>query len=638
MTLLHGYAGKILRVNLTTKKIVDEPIDEALAKKFIGGTGYAAKILWDVLPKKIDPLAPENLLIAATGPLTGTLTPCSGSVEFCFKSPLTNIFGESRAGGTFGPKLRFAGYDFLVIEGRADKPVYLSIFDEGVELKDASHLWGKTVHEATDIILEDEGNPNASVACIGPGGERLIKFANIMVDYDRAAGRCGGGAVMGSKSLKAIVVDGDRGISAADPEKFYEAAVEALEAVKKRHGERLSRLGTLGGLRSYNEAGALPTKNFQTCYFENAEKVSGEELARKYLLKRRACFGCPIGCGRYVWVPAGQHQTPPHEGAEYETVDLIAVQTLMGDLEALVKASYICNTYGIDTISAGNSIAFAIEAYERRLITKEDTGGLELRWGDPDVVLALLEKIIERKDLGDLLAEGVRRAAEKIGGGAEEFACHGKGLEVPAHDTRGTTKSLAIQYAVGNPRGACHIEPIWPGMWDYSETDMGLREFGLPWPPPSRFKEIGVKRGTAYKILVSFGELAGVLGVCRFSFQSSEKKNLNLKRLSNLMSALTGWNLTPIDLLKIGERAYTLKRCFNVREGITRKDDTLPKRLMAPLTSGPTKGVKVENLDGMLDEFYDAFEWDKKTGAPKKELLLRLELSDVAEKLWKNPP
>jgi len=456
-----------------------------------------------------------------------------------------------------------------------------------------------------------------------------------MVDFDRAAGRCGGGAVMGSKKLKAIVVDGDREIEAAKPDEFYEAAKEALKAVGKKGKDRLGRYGTIGGLLSFNEAGALPTRNFQTCYYEDAEKLSGEELARKYLIKRRACFGCPIGCGRYVWVPAGPYMTPPHEGAEYETTNLLGVQPLLKSMEPVLRMGYLCNIYGIDTISAGNVIAFAIEAFERGLITEEDTGGIRLSWGDADSCLAMLKLIIERKKLGDLLAEGVRRAAEKIGRGAEDFACHGKGLETPAHDTRGTSKSFAIQYAIGNPRGGCHIEPVWVGMWDYTEASMGLRDLGLPWPPPSRFEETGVRRGEAYRLLCLFGELASILGVCRFSLQDKEDRNLNPRRLSALVSTLTGWDIGPQRMIEVADRVYTLKRCFNVREGISRKDDKLPKRLMEPLATGPTKGQRVENLDAMLDETYEALGWDKATGKPLREKLERLGLSDVAEVIWR---
>jgi len=630
---LCGYAGKILRVNLSKKKVAEEELKPELLRLYLGGTGYAARILWDELERGVDPLSPENKLIACTGPLTGTLAPCSGSIEFAFKSPLTGIFGQTRAGGGFGPRLKYAGYDFIVIEGASDKPVYLSVIDGSAEIRDASHLWGKTVHEATHMLIEEVGDPQASVACIGPGGERLIRYASIMVDYDRAAGRCGGGAVMGSKKLKAIVVNGDRGIEIAKPDEFYDAAREAISAVgRQRMG--LGQFGTVGGLKGLNESGALPTKNFQTCYYEKAEKMSGEELARKYLLKRRACLACPIGCGRYVWVPAGLYITPPHEGAEYETVDMLGVQSMMGSLEPLIRADYLCNTYGIDTISAGNVIAFAIEAYERGLITDEDTGGLKLRWGDADACLNLLEMIIERRGIGDLLAEGVKRAAEKIGRGAEDFACHGKGLEVPAHDTRGTSKSFAIQYAIGNPRGACHIEPLWAGMWDFSGSGLGLRELGLPWPPPSRFEEVGVRRGEACRLLWLYGELASILGICRFSMQGGEDEILTPARLSRLVSTLTGWELSPRDLLVISDRAYTLKRCFNVREGVSRKDDKLPKRLMEPLATGPTKGQKVENLDAMLDEAYEALGWDKMTGKPKRDKLRELGLDDVAEVIW----
>ena len=630
---LYGYAGKVLRIDLTKKKIVKEELKKDFLKLYLGGTGYGARLLWDELPKGVDPLGPENKIVVTTGPLTGTLTPGSGSVEFCFKSPLTEIFGQTRAGGAFGPKLKYAGYDFIVIEGVSDKPVYINIFDEDVELRDASHIWGKTVHETTDILLEEVSNPNASVACIGPGGEKLIRYANIMIDYDRAAGRCGGGAVMGSKKLKAIVVNGDRDIEPAKPEEFYEAAEEAIKAVGLRRAD-LGALGTIGIVSSLNQTGALPSKNFQTCYFEEAEKMSGEELARKYLIKRRACFGCVIGCGRFVWVPAGKYATPPHEGAEYETADMIGIQSLMTSLEPLIRADYLCNTYGIDTISVGNTIAFAIEAFERGLITEKDTGGIRLRWGDPDAVLALLEMIIERKGIGDLLANGVRYAAEKLGRGAEEFACQVKGLEVPAHDTRGTSKSMAIQYAIGNPRGACHIEPAWSPLWDYSRLQMGLVELGLPWPPPSRFDETGVKRGQACKLIWLFGELASILGICRFPMQGEKDRNLSPQRLSKLVSTLTGWELKPADLMLISERVYNLKRCFNVREGISRKDDKLPKRLMQPLATGPTKGQSVKNLDAMLDEVYEALGWDKATGKPTKQKLEELGLKDVAKAIW----
>ncbi len=630
---LYGYAGEILRINLSKGRITVHNVTESSLKMYLGGTGLAVRILWDYLKPKVDPLSPENKFIIATGPFTGTLIPGSGSVEFCFKSPLTCIWGETRAGGCFGPKVKFAGYDLIVIEGSSDKPVYIYIHDDTVEIKNASHIWGKTVHEATEILLE-ETSRDASVACIGPAGERLVRFANVMVDYDRAAGRCGGGAVLGSKKVKAIVIDGDKDIAIARPREFYEAALEAINAVKAQQ-TRLGRYGTLGGLASLNKTGALPTKNFQTTFFEEAEKISGETLAEKYLIKPRACFACPIGCGRYVWVPWGKYKTPPHEGMEYETVDMLGCQTLVSDLEALIKASYLCNQYGIDTISTGNVIAFAIEAFERGLITEKDTGGLKLEWGNPDVVLSLIEMIARREGIGHLLAEGVKRVSEKIGGKAVDFACHVKGLEVPAHDPRATSKSFAIQYAIGNPRGACHIEPVWPGLWDFSRIDLGLREYGLPWPPLSRFDEEVDKRVQAYRLLILYGELAGILGICRFPMQNRYDNALNLDRIVKLLTSLTGWDIAAKELLLISERVYTLKRTFNVREGITRKDDRLPKRLMEPVKTGPSQGQRVVNLDRMLDKFYEVMGWDRDTGRPTYDKLVELGLADIAVILWR---
>ena len=410
----HGYMGKILRVDLSKKKVVVEDLKPEWAKLYLGGAGFGARILWDELKPGIDPFSPENILVASTGPLTGTLVPGSGNIFYQFKSPLTNGWGETRSGGKFGPLLKFAGFDLMIITGKADEPVYIYVENGKAEIRSAKHIWGKTVHETTDILLEEVGRPEASVACIGPAGEKLVRFASIMNDYDRAAGRCGGGAVMGSKNLKAIVVFGEKEITVADPDKFFEAVLEAHEAMKKYiFKESIGTFGTIGLVNGLNAAGALPTMNFKTCFFPEADKMSGETLAEKYLIKRRACFGCTIGCGRYSWVPGGKYVTPPHEGPEYETADMIGIQTLMRDLDAVVRANYLCNNYGLDTISTGNVIAFAIEAFERGYITTEDTGGLKLRWGDPDVVLTLNDMIAKREGFGNVLAEGVKRAAEK---------------------------------------------------------------------------------------------------------------------------------------------------------------------------------------------------------------------------------
>jgi aldehyde:ferredoxin oxidoreductase len=632
----YGYKGKILRVNLTKKEVKVEELKKDWCKLYIGQSGFGAKILWEEMQPKTDPLGPDNILISSTGPFTGTLIPGSGSIFYEFKSPATEAWAETRSGGSFGPKLKFAGFDLIVVTGKAEKPVYLWVHDGTCEIKNAEQLWGRTVHDTTDRILREIGEPEASVACIGPAGEKLVKFAAIMNDYDRAAGRTGGGAVFGSKNLKAIAAGGEEGIEAADPDKFYEAVMEASEAMRKYFFQELiGGLGTLGLVNALNAAGALPTKNFATCFFPAADIVSGETLAEKYLIKRRACFGCTIGCGRYVWVPFGRFMTPPHEGPEYETTDMIGVQSLLENLEAVVRANYLCNNYGLDTISTGNVIAFATEAFEKGILTEKDTDGLKLEWNNSDVLLTLIDKIGKREGVGNLLAEGVKRAAEKIGKGADKFAVHVKGLEVPAHDPRGESRSFAIQYAV-EPRGACHMHPNWAGAYDFVPLDNGLKPHGLPWPPPDKFAETRVKRGVAYKLLALHGELANMLGICVFYLWGGEDFGLACltpKRLATLYSTLTGFKMDEFELMKAAERVWNLKRCFNVREGLTRKDDKLPKRLLEPIMTGPTKDQAVKDPDGMLDEYYEASGWDKKTGIPTRRKLEELGLKDVADKL-----
>lgn len=636
MSKWHGYIGKILRVDLTKGEVKTEELNKDWCKLYIGATGFGARILWEELQPGIDPLGPDNILVAATGPLTGTLTPGSGSIFYDFKSPATGAWAETRSGGSFGPKLKFAGLDLMVVTGKAEKSVYLWVHDGTCEIKSAEHLWGKTVHETTDRLLEEVGKPEASVACIGPAGEKLVRFAAIMNDYDRAAGRTGGGAVFGSKNLKAIVVSGEAEICAAAPDKFYEAAMEASETMRKYFFQGLiGGLGTMCLVNALNAAGALPTKNFTTCFFPAADNLSGENLAEKYLIKKRACFGCTIGCGRYSWVPFGRFLTPLHEGPEYETTGMMGAQSLIENIEPIIRANYLCNNYGLDTISTGNVIAFAIEAFEKGLITKKGTDGLKLEWNNPEVLLTLIDQIARREKFGDVLAEGVKRAAEKIGKGAEEFAVHVKGLEVPAHDPRGESRSFVIQYAV-TPRGACHMHPNWAGAYDFIPLDNGLKPHGLPWPPPDKFAETGVKRGIAYKLLACDGQLAETLGLCVFYLWGAEEFGLACltpKRLATLYSTLTGFEMDEFELMKAAERVWNLKRCFNVREGLTRKDDKLPKRLLEPIATGPTKGQVVKDVDGILDEYYIACEWDKKTGVPTRKKLEELGLKDVADVL-----
>ncbi len=510
----------------------------------------------------------------------------------------------------------------------------MSINDGDVQIKDARHLWRKDTWMTTDILRKELDNYEASVACIGPAGEKRVRIAAVMNDRDHAAARCGPGAVMGSKNIKAVVTNGIQEISIAQPEKFYQAVTEADEALRKNMPNQhlIIPLGTLGLINVYNSEGALPTKYGHTGYFETAEKISGETLAKTFFLKRRACFGCSMGCDRYAEVKSGPWMTPPHQGPEYETAAMLGSWCSHDNLEAIVKANYLCNNYGLDTISTGNVIAFAMECYEKGLLTVADTDGLKLEWGDSETIITLIENIAHRESLGDLLAEGVRRAAARIGKGAEEIALHVKGLELPAHEPRGEAKSVALLYATA-PRGACHMHPYWTGSWDFSEWTGGLLEFGLPFPPPDKFAETGVGKGGAVKLLMLQGIIQETTGVCRFPAFGMEDNCLTPKRYASMLSALTGRKIDQFELMKISERVLNLEKCFNVREGFTRKDDTLPKRMRERIATGPTKGQAVTDLDGMLDEFYEACGWNKKTSIPTREKLEELGLDDAADEL-----
>ncbi len=631
MARWYGYKGRILRVNLSTGTASVEELRQDYVKMYIGGVGYAARILWDELRPGVDPLSPDNILIATAGPFTGTLVPGSGNIFWTFKAPMSGAWGETRSGGKFGAWLKYSGFDMIVITGKAPEPVYLYLEGGKAEIRSAKRYWGMTVHEVTDVLKEDTGAHDASVAAIGPGGENLVRFAAIINDYDRAAGRTGGGAVMGSKNLKAVVAAGGEGIEVYDPEGFMEAALEAQRAIRSDPGNQsMGMHGTIGGLLGLNAMGGLPTKNFSTGYFEEAYSISHETLERNYMIKRRACHSCTIGCGRYSYVAYGRFATPPAEGPEYETTDMNGAMPMIGNMEAVIRVNYLASNYGLDTISLGHTISWAIEVYQKGLITKEDTGGLELRWGDADTFVQLVDMIAYRRGFGNLLAEGSYRAAQKLGKGLE-LVNHVKGLEMPAHDPRVESKLLGIQYMV-SPRGACHIHPIYPP-FDMMQVDSGLRDFGLPWPMPDRLAETGVRKGEIYRVLAMYGESFNNLGLCNFYAMAPESGVLSPRRLARLYTALTGIEVTPQQILEAGERTWNLKRAFNIREGFSRKDDMLPKRLMMPIETGPARGLKVNDPEGLLNETYDAFGWDRTTGYIRRSTLERLGLKDVADVL-----
>lgn len=628
----YGYMGEYARVDLTTKEVRVVPIDEKAIRPYVGCSGYAVKMLWDEMPARVDPLAPESIVIFATGPIAGTLCPSGGSYELCFKSPLTGAWCQSRSGGSFGPRMKYAGYDFLVVDGKSDTAVYLWVHDKVVEVREAGHLWGRDVRYVNDRILAEIGDPDASVAVIGRAGENLVRFAAVLNDIGRAAGRGGGGAVLGSKNLKAVVVNGSRDIRVARPDEFAQAVCTAEENLKRYPFEGVNQIGTPLLVGIQNAAGALPTKNFGLGQFDGAEAIGGEAVTDNYLLKRRACFGCAMGCGRHTTVDEGRWATPPGEGPEYETLAMLGSLSLNDNLPCIIHANHLCNELGLDTISTGSAISFAMECFERGLLSEADAGG-SLEWGDSETIIRLIEDIALRRGLGNVLAEGVARAAEAIGGSAPDYAVHVKGMEVPAHEPRGESKIMGLQYAV-NPRGACHMHPNWAAIWDSGQFDCGMRPFGLPWPPTDKYLEIGAQKGLAYRYVAIQGEISEVVGACVFHSWGDSDACITPELYARILRSLTGMDIDQFELFRAADRSWVMKRCFNVREGFTRKHDALPKKLRECLPSGPARGQGVVELEGMLDEYFEACGWDKATGIPSIETLESLGLHDVVKALW----
>jgi aldehyde:ferredoxin oxidoreductase len=622
---LCGYFGKQLRVSLDTGEASMEEIDSEVLKKYIGGVGYGARVLYDEIEKGIDPLSPDNKIIFATSPLTANNIPGGGSIMLCFKSPLTHIWGESRCGGDFGPDLRRAGLDVLIIEGRATKPVFLVINDDDVSLRPAGHLVGKNVTEKTTIIRDELNDPKISVMCIGPAGEKLVKIATVMLAH-RAAGRCGGGAVMGSKNLMGIAVKGSHQAKVADPEKMKTAIKNAMDIIRDSEtAAGFKEHGTPGDMGPNDAAGDWPTKNWHSNSWGKGEELY-DKFFEQHLVKNNGCYrGCPIACGRIAGVKAGKFQTPAHEGSEYESLSAFTAFVLNEDIEAAIHSTYLCNEYGIDTISAGALIAFAMECYGHGILTKEDVSGLDLSWGNPDALAELVRMISLRDGIGDVLAEGVKVASEKIGKGSEEFAIHGKGLEAPAHDPR-SGKALAVTYGTAS-RGVCHIHPLEGMAYDSGKIDWGLTEYGIPDPNTvERWDEKG--KGRMVKVLQDGLVLPDILNTCKFFMYAG----ITLDNLADLLSASTGWDIKARDLLEVGERVLNLQRLFNMREGLSRKDDILPERIKQKPAFGFYEKedlCAIKDFEGMLDEYYEARKWDIKTGMPSKEKLKELGLEEL---------
>ncbi|MFW9902926.1 MAG: aldehyde ferredoxin oxidoreductase family protein [Candidatus Thorarchaeota archaeon] len=613
---MYGYMGKILRVNLSNGTIIEEfPEDETL-KMFLGGAGLATKYLFDEVKKGIDPLGSENKLIFMTGPMTGTSSPSTGRYSVVAKSPLTGFWGHANSGGYWGRDLKRAGFDGVIFEGVSEKPVYL-VTDEGkAELRDATHLWGKNTSDTTKIIREELGE-KFNVACIGIGGENKVKFAAIINDADepnwgRAAGRCGLGAVMGSKKLKAIASRGTAKVIVADKEKYKEEAKKRFDWVNQSLLKMtLEVFGTAAMLDLVNEKGGFPTKNFQTGTFKNSDKINGEAINDNILIKRKPCFACPIHCGRISEIKSGPY-TSKGEGPEYESLCSLGSMCDIDNLEAITYCHFLCNEYGLDTISAGATIAFAMECYEKGILT--DTEGLEIKFGDAEVVVELIHRIGKREGkMGDLLAEGSKVVSERLGQGSERFAMHVKGLELPAYDSR-SAKITGIGFATAN-RGGDHMTSFIEGP-TFLSLPFTLVDGELSDDLEATFEDT--------RILKDYEDAFGVfdsIGGCKFMGMV-----LTGDDWATLIATLFGWeDFTEQDFRKTGERIFNLQRAYNLREGLTRVDDTLPKRLLEePMPEGPAEGHTVE-LEPLLDAYYKYRGWDK-DGKPSPDKLEELKL------------
>ena len=628
---MYGATGRILRVDLTNQRISEEKLSEKDVRTYLGGKCLGAKILFQELEPGIDPLGPENKLIFAAGPLTGAMFTGNARYAVLTKSPLTGGWGESYSGGYFGPELKKAGFDAVIVEGRAGEPVYLWIRDGEADLRDARKLWGKFTGDVKKEIAREVGDKKVSVAAIGPGGENLVRYACIINDFHYAAGRCGVGAVMGSKKLKAIAVRGTSEVPIADEKAFKNLLKRAADEAMAGWGESLFQYGTAGDLISLHASGRLPTKAFRKCTFEGAEKITGETLAKTIMRDRATCPGCAVAHYRVVEVKGRYEVDPEYGGPEYETCASLGSLCMVDDLEAISKGNELCNKYSIDTISTGVSIAFAMECYEKGLLTKEDTGGIDLSWGNGDAVVQLIEKIARREGIGDILAEGVKRAAEKIGKGSEEWALHVKGMELPMHEPRGK-KGVGLSYATGD-RGASHLQTYHDDAFQ-SEKNLAP-EIGLDSTLiPQSITEMTPRKVKAVKISEDLMGLYNSLVVCRFTFYPA---GIKINTLMEIFKSVTGWDASPKELLLVGERSFNLTRAFNAREGFTRKDDVLPRRVMEPLSEGPLKGEGFprDALNKMLDLYYEYRGWDKERGWPTREKLKELGLNMVIEDLEK---
>ena len=603
-----GYHKKMLRVDLTRRSVEVQELDDSLLEKYVGGAGIGARLLYDETTAATDPLGPENVLIAMTGPFTDSRVPSSSRHHVMARSPLTGLLGESNVGGSWAVHFKKTGYDGIVVTGKADAPVYLWIHDGGVEIRDARPITGKDSLESAEW-LKGQTTDKASAAVIGPAGERMVRIAGIphVGTIVRQAARCGLGAVMGSKNLKAMVAYGTQKALQAREEELKEQMKTVLPHVRKAT-ETFGKYGTSGGVENYEKIGNFPLQNWRGSRWADAVKISGVTMHDTILKGRTACLQCPIACGRHIRIEEGPYGPLEGEGPEYETLGTMGGECLVDDLAAICKANDLCNRFGLDTMSTGSVIAFAMEAFERGLITTADTDGIELRWGSGEALVEMTRKIGLRQGIGEMMGEGVMRMARALGRGAEEFAVHVKGLEPSAHDPR-RFWTQAMSYGTA-ARGACHN-----ASWSHPyEMALFMSELGINEPHPSYRRE-GTAEVTAK--LQDYQCLGDALIICRFT---QVGKAVTATNIADWYNMITGRDADIAELMAVGERIFNLKRLFNTRLGVSRKDDFLPPRFLTLNRTGEGITTQLPPMGQLLADYYEYRNWSEEGLATPEKL------------------
>ncbi len=630
----YGYNGKILRVDLSTQDIRVEENDEYFYRTYMGGATLGAYYLLKEQKAGVDPFSPENIIVFACSIVTGTPAPGFSKNAIVSKSPLTGAIGDTQAGGFWGPELKFAGYDAIVVKGKAKSPVYLFIQDGKVEIRKAAHLWGKTTGEVEQIIHKEHSDSRIRVLAIGCAGENLVRFANVLSDCIHAAGRLGLGAVMGSKNLKAIAVRGHNRIKIKDEETVRKwSRWFARNFMDNPSNQGFHDWGTAQLVSSLNLRGELPTRNFQTGFFEGADGISAETMHETIFQKSEGCYACPAKCKRVVEAKEPYSIDPTYGGPEYETIAALGSNCCIDDIVAVAKGNELCNKYGLDTISTGAVIAFAMECYEKGIITREDTEGIDLRFGSAEVMINLIEMIARRRGIGDILAEGSKRAAEKFSKDAERFAVQVKGEELAMHDGR-AKGMVGFAYAL-SPIGADHVVVEHDLDFDFDAPDIfieQMKSLGLL----KRCKTSGMdhQKMRMFCYLQNHFSFMDCLCLCVFVF--APVRTFKMAHMVEICSAVTGWEMSLWEIMKLGERRVNMFRAFNVREGFTPDDDWLPQRMFEPIQSGPLKGSKYsqDELREMRTLYYQMRNWDKE-GKPTLAKLIELDLEWIAKELGK---